>query len=141
MDRRSSRQHSFPPLLQSGVRHHFRFNIGANELVGRSIFGPQIRAFQETGAIVCPRKIKSSNLAKPRCRAASEIRRSRQRSGGLYGPPFFPSTPYFASPAVECLTIQTALFTTQKIPLAEACPARRSERFQGTDTGSCLGKN
>tara|TARA_B100000446_G_scaffold138244_1_gene130708 strand:+ start:860 stop:1357 length:498 start_codon:yes stop_codon:yes gene_type:complete len=79
MDRRSSRQHSFPPLLQSGVRHHFRFNIGANELVGRSIFGPQIRAFQETGTIVCPRKIKSSNLARPRCRAASEIRRPRQR--------------------------------------------------------------
>ena len=79
MDRPLSRQHPFSPLLQSGVRHHFRFNIGANELVGRSIFGPQIRAFQETGTIVCPRKIKSSNLAKPRCRAASEIRRPRQR--------------------------------------------------------------
>tara|TARA_R100001039_G_C1768502_1_gene61531 strand:- start:356 stop:529 length:174 start_codon:yes stop_codon:yes gene_type:complete len=56
MDRRSFRQLSFAPLLQLGVSHRFRFNFGANEPACRKVFGPQIRAFQETDTLFCSRK-------------------------------------------------------------------------------------
>ena len=61
-------------------------------------------------------------------------------SGGLYGPPFFPSTPFSAPCAVECLTIHPAMFTAQKIPLAEHVRLADPSDFQGTDIELCLGK-
>ena len=79
MDRPVSRQHPFPPLLQLGARHRFRFNFGANEPARRNHPARKFERFWEPASSLCPRKSKTSDPVKTRCRVASELRRARQR--------------------------------------------------------------
>ena len=53
----------------------------------------------------------------------------RAGSGGLYGPPFPPSTPFFALSAVGCVTTVPASDFSAKEP-ADRQPARKFERFE-----------